>query len=85
MEFFIGCKKLLRNVPFWCGAFYGSLALGAAYAYGVLIMQAITPYGYTDEEAGICASVMVLSGFVGGSKILIFIHELYMYKTLSIL
>ncbi|KAI9301466.1 major facilitator superfamily domain-containing protein [Cunninghamella echinulata] len=66
MEFFTGCKKLLKNGPFWWGAFFGSLALGAAYTYGVLIMQAITPYGYTDEEAGICASIMVASGFVGG-------------------
>ncbi|CAO3610971.1 unnamed protein product [Cunninghamella blakesleeana] len=66
MEFFVGCKKLLRNGPFWCGAFYGSLALGAAYTYGVLIMQAIIPYGYSDLEAGICASVMVASGFAGG-------------------
>lgn len=38
------------------------------FSVSVLIIEAISPYGYTDQQAGICASIIVFSGIFGGGK-----------------
>lgn len=35
------------------------------YSVSVLIIEAVTPFGYTGQQAGLCASVVVFSEFIG--------------------
>lgn len=36
------------------------------FSIAILVIEAISPYGYTDQQSGICASAIVFSGFLGG-------------------
>ncbi|KAI9356331.1 major facilitator superfamily domain-containing protein [Pilaira anomala] len=64
--FWQGVKEISRNFQFWSVAIVAASTIGMVFSVSVLIIEAITPFGYTDQEAGLCASVVVISGFIGG-------------------
>lgn len=57
-----------RNFQFWSVAIVTASTIGMVFSVSVLIIEAITPYGYTDQQAGLCAAIVVISGCVGGGK-----------------
>ncbi|KAI8054981.1 major facilitator superfamily domain-containing protein [Gilbertella persicaria] len=61
-----GMRVLIRHKGFWwCSILCGTNA-GMAFSVSTLIIEAISPFGYTDQQAGYCAAAVVLAGFVGG-------------------
>jgi FLVCR family MFS transporter 7 len=55
-------------MQFWWIAVIASVTIGMVFSVSVLVIEAITPYGYTDQQAGLCASIIVVSGCFGGGK-----------------
>jgi hypothetical protein len=45
-----------------------SVSIGMVLSVSVLIMEAIAPFGYSDQQAGVCAAAVVLAGCLGGGK-----------------
>lgn len=41
---------------------------GMTYTISVVFIEAAAPYGYTETQGGICATVIIIAGFVGGCK-----------------
>ncbi|KAI8096953.1 major facilitator superfamily domain-containing protein [Halteromyces radiatus] len=66
MDFIEGMKQLAKNSTFRWILLLASLNMGMAYSVSVLIIEAIMPLGYSDQDAGICAAMIVIAGFVGG-------------------
>ncbi|KAI8342158.1 major facilitator superfamily domain-containing protein [Chlamydoabsidia padenii] len=66
MSFIQGIKQLIRNPTFRWIAFLASVDMGIAFSVSVLIIEAILPLGYSDQIAGVCASVVIFAGFAGG-------------------
>ncbi|KAI8377521.1 uncharacterized protein BYT42DRAFT_593777 [Radiomyces spectabilis] len=66
LPFWTAVKQLARIPAFWCVAWLSSIVMGMTFSISVLIMEAIVPYGYTEQQAGVCAAVIVLLGFLGG-------------------
>ncbi|KAI8053570.1 major facilitator superfamily domain-containing protein [Thamnidium elegans] len=64
--FWQGVKIISRNFQFWSVAVVAASTIGMVFSVSVLIIEAITPYGYTDQEAGLCAAIVVISGCIGG-------------------
>ncbi|KAG2198674.1 hypothetical protein INT47_001813 [Mucor saturninus] len=64
--FWKGVKQVCKNMQFWWVATLASVTIGMVFTISVLVIEAITPYGYTDQQAGLCASVIVISGCFGG-------------------
>lgn len=64
--FWDGVKQVCKNMQFWWVAIIASVTIGMVFTVSVLVIEAITPYGYTDQQAGLCASVIVISGCFGG-------------------
>lgn len=81
--FWEGMKELVNSVQFWWIALITSVSMGMVFSVSVLILEAISPFGYTDQQAGICASAVVFSGCLGGGNFgdcnerSIFIHRLH--------
>ncbi|CAO3632354.1 unnamed protein product [Cunninghamella blakesleeana] len=63
-----GMKALIKNKEFLWLLIISSTGIGMAICFSVVIMEAIIPYGYTEQQAGICVAVMTISGFFGGGK-----------------
>ncbi|KAI8075000.1 major facilitator superfamily domain-containing protein [Gongronella butleri] len=61
-----GLRELVKHHQFWWLTLVGSVVQGMGYSSAVLIMQVIIPLGYTDDQAGLCSSVIVIAGFAGG-------------------
>ncbi|GAA5809613.1 hypothetical protein MFLAVUS_003024 [Mucor flavus] len=66
IPFWQGVKIVSRNFQFWSVAIVAASTIGMVFSVSVLIIEAITPYGYTDQQAGLCAAIVVISGCVGG-------------------
>ncbi|ORX60621.1 MFS general substrate transporter [Hesseltinella vesiculosa] len=66
MPFILGLKKLIKSRQFWYITLSGGASMGMGYSVAVLIMQAIIPLGYSDQQAGICSAIIVVAGFAGG-------------------
>ncbi|KAI8973497.1 hypothetical protein BDF20DRAFT_907066 [Mycotypha africana] len=63
-----GIKQLSKNIQFWWVTFIASISMGLAFSVSVLIIEAIAPFGYSEQQAGICASLIVFSGSIGGIR-----------------
>jgi hypothetical protein len=61
-----GLKCLAKNVNFWWCAILCTVNAGMLFSVCTLIIEAISPFGYTDQQAGYCAAAVVAAGFVGG-------------------
>ncbi|KAI9475399.1 MAG: major facilitator superfamily domain-containing protein [Benjaminiella poitrasii] len=61
-----GIREIARNRQFWWITIIGSVSMGMPGAVSVLIIEAIAPYGYSEQQAGLGAAIIVFSGCVGG-------------------
>jgi hypothetical protein len=67
--FFEGVKAISKNFQLWTVIFLASVTIGMVFSIATLVIEAISPYGYTEQESGVCASVIVFSGFLGGGTL----------------
>jgi hypothetical protein len=61
-----GVKHLVKNKSFWWAAILCTVNLGMVFSVSVLIIEAIAPFGYTDQQAGLASAIVVLAGYPGG-------------------
>lgn len=66
MDFKQAVKCLARNPDFIWVTILCAVNSGMVFSVATLIIEAITPIGYTDLQSGICASASVIAGFGGG-------------------
>ncbi|KAL0096732.1 major facilitator superfamily domain-containing protein [Phycomyces blakesleeanus] len=66
-KFVDGLRLLSRNYNFWILFFIHSLNVGVCIAFGTLLIQIISPYGYTDIDAGQLNAIAFLAGILGCS------------------
>jgi len=61
-----GLACLLKNTGFWWITILCAVNAGMVFSVSTLIIEAISPFGYTDQQSGYCAAAVVISGFAGG-------------------
>ncbi|KAL9537103.1 hypothetical protein MBANPS3_012082 [Mucor bainieri] len=61
-----GVRDVVTNIQFWWIAIITSVSMGMVFSVSVLIIEAISPLGYTEQQAGLCAALIVFSGCFGG-------------------
>ncbi|CAO3595279.1 unnamed protein product [Absidia cylindrospora] len=66
MNFLDGLKQLIKNPAFLWIVLLCAVNMGMVYSVSVLIIEAILPLGYSDQDAGVCASLLIFGGFAGG-------------------
>ncbi|KAI7852646.1 major facilitator superfamily domain-containing protein, partial [Circinella umbellata] len=66
-SFFSGLKLLSKNYNFWILFLVHSLNVGLSIAFGTIFTQVISPYGYTDTEAGQLNAIAFFAGTLGCS------------------
>ncbi|KAI8140363.1 major facilitator superfamily domain-containing protein [Fennellomyces sp. T-0311] len=66
-SFFCGLKLLAKNHNFWILFVVHSLNVGISIAFGTIFTQIISPYGYTDAEAGQLNAIAFFAGTLGCS------------------
>lgn len=59
---------LVKNPHFIILCLIHSLSIGLSIAWGGLMNQAISPYGYSDNEIGNIAAIGVVGGTLGCCK-----------------
>ncbi|KAF2025857.1 MFS general substrate transporter [Setomelanomma holmii] len=57
-------KHMLRSPPFYIVFLTFSTYVGLFNAFSSLLNQILYPYGYTEDEAGICGAVLIVVGLV---------------------
>jgi hypothetical protein len=57
-------KHMLRSPPFYILFLTFSTYVGLFNAFSSLLNQILYPYGYTEDEAGICGAVLIVVGLV---------------------
>lgn len=68
---------LMKSVHFWILCGIHGINVGLSIAWGALLNQAITPYGYSDSQAGNMVAVAMAAGAVGACNMdsaLIVVH-----------
>ncbi|KAI7874245.1 MFS general substrate transporter [Lichtheimia hyalospora FSU 10163] len=63
--FFQSTIALMKSVHFWILCGIHGINVGLSIAWGALLNQAITPYGYSDSQAGNMVAVAMAAGAVG--------------------
>ncbi|CAO3587596.1 unnamed protein product [Absidia cylindrospora] len=63
---FKSMKMLATQLDFWWLLILASTGFGMALCFSAVIMEAIIPFGYSEQQAGICVAVIIISGFAGG-------------------
>ncbi|KAI9499208.1 major facilitator superfamily domain-containing protein [Zychaea mexicana] len=66
-SFFAGLKLLARNYNFWILFVIHSLNVGLSIAFGTIFTQMISPYGYSDTDAGQLNAIAFFAGTLGCS------------------
>ncbi|KAH8552118.1 major facilitator superfamily domain-containing protein [Umbelopsis sp. PMI_123] len=66
-SYFGGIKLLIRNPHYWVLLMIHGLNVGLSISFGTLFTQILTPYGYTNSQAGILSAVALVSGTLGCS------------------
>jgi FLVCR family MFS transporter 7 len=62
-------KHMLRSRPFYVVLLTFSVYTGTFNAFSSLLNQIFYPYGYTEDEAGICGAVLIVVGLVAAAVI----------------
>lgn len=62
-------KMLATQLDFWWLLILASTGFGMALCFSAVIMEAILPFGYSEQQAGLCVAVIIISGFAGGGNI----------------
>lgn len=60
-------STILKSPPFYIVGFTFSVYVGFFNAFSSLINQILYPYGYSEDEAGICGAVLILVGLVSAA------------------
>lgn len=60
-------RACLRSPPFYILLLTFSVYVGFFNAFSSLINQILYPYGYSEDEAGICGAVLIIVGLVGAA------------------
>lgn len=71
-SFFAGIRLLAKNYNFWILFLIHGLNVGLSIAFGSIFTQVISPYGYTDAQAGQMNAVAFFAGTLGCCKYLLF-------------
>lgn len=71
-SFFAGIRMLAKNYNFWILFLVHGLNVGLSIAFGSIFTQVISPYGYTDAQAGQMNAVAFFAGTLGCCKFLFF-------------
>ncbi|KAG2182035.1 hypothetical protein INT43_006961 [Umbelopsis isabellina] len=66
-SYFGGIKLLTRNKHYWILLAIHGINVGLSISFGNLFAQILTPYGYTNSQAGILSAVGLVSGTLGCS------------------
>ncbi|CEP19581.1 hypothetical protein [Parasitella parasitica] len=66
-SFFAGIRMLSRNYNFWILFLVHGFNVGLSIAFGSIFTQVISPYGYTDAQAGQMNAVAFFAGTLGCS------------------
>ncbi|KAI9484967.1 major facilitator superfamily domain-containing protein [Zychaea mexicana] len=61
-----GFKTLAKDFQFWTICISTAVNVGMFFTICVVVIEAATPFGYTEQQSGIAASMLMLSGFIGG-------------------
>jgi hypothetical protein len=64
-----GTLALIKNVHFWILCGIHGINVGLSISWGGLFNQAITPYGYTNSQAGNIVAVGLVAGTLGCCKV----------------
>ncbi|CAO0789450.1 unnamed protein product [Mucor circinelloides] len=83
--FWEGVWEVITNMQFWWIAIITSVSMGMVFSVSVLIIEAISPFGYTEQQAGLCAALIVFSGCFGGGKYLCFDKRTFDINNICIL
>lgn len=73
--FWQGVREVVTNMKFWWIAIITSVSMGMVFSVSVLIIEAISPLGYTEQQAGLCAALIVFSGCFGGGTYLSYLSN----------
>ncbi|RUS34476.1 major facilitator superfamily domain-containing protein [Jimgerdemannia flammicorona] len=65
LPFFTGLRQIANNINFWILLVVFSFYLGLSTAFSTLLNQFLTPYGYTNDQAGIVGLLWTLVGCLG--------------------
>ena len=60
-------KVMLRSRPFYVIFFIFGVYVGFFNAFSSLLNQILYPYGYSENEAGICGAVLIVVGLVAAA------------------
>ncbi|KAI9487525.1 MAG: major facilitator superfamily domain-containing protein [Benjaminiella poitrasii] len=66
-SFFKGIRMLSKNYNFWILFLVHGINVGLSIAFGSIFTQVISPYGYTDAQAGQMNAVAFFAGTLGCS------------------
>ncbi|PHZ10170.1 MFS general substrate transporter [Rhizopus microsporus ATCC 52813] len=64
--FLVGLRHLSKNIRFWWLTLLASVTAGMTFSVSLLIIEALTPFGYSEQSSGLCAASVVLAGCIGG-------------------
>ncbi|KAG1165314.1 hypothetical protein G6F36_013418 [Rhizopus arrhizus] len=64
-----GLRSIATHAQFGWLTLMTSVTIGMILSVSVLIMEAIAPFGYSDQQAGLCAASVVFAGCLGGGKL----------------
>ncbi|KAI8076367.1 major facilitator superfamily domain-containing protein [Halteromyces radiatus] len=64
-SFFQGLKLLCKNIDFWLLFLIHGLNVGLSVAFSTVFTQIISPFGYTDAQAGQLNAVAFFAGTLG--------------------
>ncbi|CEG78710.1 hypothetical protein RMATCC62417_13278 [Rhizopus microsporus] len=64
--FLVGLRHLSKNIRFWWLTLLASVTAGMTFSVSLLIIETLTPFGYSEQSSGLCAASVVLAGCIGG-------------------
>ncbi|KAI8083020.1 major facilitator superfamily domain-containing protein [Halteromyces radiatus] len=67
MGVFEGIKVLAKQLDFWWLLILSSTGIGMALCFSAIFAEALVIFGYSEQQAGICVAVIIISGFPGGA------------------
>lgn len=73
-------KLLLTNKYYLVLLFCFAIFVGIFNAMSTLLNQIVTPYGYSDDQAGYMGVAMILGGLIGAIAMAIFVDKTKLHK-----
>lgn len=73
-------KLMIKNKDYLVLLFCFAVFVGIFNAMSTLLNQIVTPYGYSDDEAGFMGVAMIVGGLVGAICMAIFVDKTKLHK-----